>query len=204
MYLTWLADARLYEMLARIDADLAETARTAGCRALRRVLHSALVPAQAPRRPRRDAGGLRPPPQLLLRRRGLPKRRTPPSVRFLGRKVYLGAVVVLATALRHGPTPHARGPACASSSGSTPGRSRGGGSGGARPSPRAAWWQAMRGRFAPPVPTRCAAGLAVASALPATARTPLVALLRFVAPTTTASDGAGLFEGRRRPAEDAR
>ena len=33
------------------------------------------------------------------------KRLTPPSVRFLGRKVYLGAVVVLPTALRHGTTP---------------------------------------------------------------------------------------------------
>jgi hypothetical protein len=33
------------------------------------------------------------------------KRLTPPSVRFLGRKVYLGAVVVLAAVLRQGPTP---------------------------------------------------------------------------------------------------
>lgn len=32
-------------------------------------------------------------------------RHTAPSVRYLGRKVYLGAVVVLATALQHGPTP---------------------------------------------------------------------------------------------------
>ena len=30
---------------------------------------------------------------------------TPPSLRFLGRKVYVGAVVVLVAALRHGPTP---------------------------------------------------------------------------------------------------
>lgn len=30
---------------------------------------------------------------------------TPPSVRFLGRKVYLGAVVVLIAAMRQGPTP---------------------------------------------------------------------------------------------------
>ena len=30
---------------------------------------------------------------------------TPPSLRFLGRKVYLGAVVALVTAMRHGPTP---------------------------------------------------------------------------------------------------
>jgi hypothetical protein len=30
---------------------------------------------------------------------------TPPSVRFLGRKVYLGAMVVLVSAMRHGATP---------------------------------------------------------------------------------------------------
>jgi hypothetical protein len=30
---------------------------------------------------------------------------TPPSVRFLGRKIYLGAVVVLISAMRQGPTP---------------------------------------------------------------------------------------------------
>ena len=30
----------------------------------------------------------------------------PPSVRFLGRKVYLGAVVILISAMRQGPTPH--------------------------------------------------------------------------------------------------
>jgi hypothetical protein len=29
---------------------------------------------------------------------------TPPSVRFLGRKVYLGAVVILISAMRQGPT----------------------------------------------------------------------------------------------------
>lgn len=33
------------------------------------------------------------------------KRHTPPSVRFLGRKVYFGAVVVLVSAMRHGATP---------------------------------------------------------------------------------------------------
>jgi hypothetical protein len=30
---------------------------------------------------------------------------TPPSVRFLGRKVYLGAVVILVAAMRQGPSP---------------------------------------------------------------------------------------------------
>ena len=33
------------------------------------------------------------------------KRSTPPSTRFLGRRLYLGAVVVLATALQQGVTP---------------------------------------------------------------------------------------------------
>ncbi len=33
------------------------------------------------------------------------KRATPPSVRFLGRKIYLGTFVVLIGGMRHGPTP---------------------------------------------------------------------------------------------------
>jgi hypothetical protein len=36
---------------------------------------------------------------------GCRKRLTPPSVRFLGRKVYLGAVVILVAAMRQGPSP---------------------------------------------------------------------------------------------------
>ena len=38
-------------------------------------------------------------------RDGCRKRVTPPSVRFLGPKVYLGAVVVLVAAMRQGPSP---------------------------------------------------------------------------------------------------
>ena len=38
-------------------------------------------------------------------RDGCRKRATPPSVRFLGRKVYLAVVVILVSAMRHGPTP---------------------------------------------------------------------------------------------------
>ncbi|MCA1788917.1 MAG: hypothetical protein LC667_03375 [Thioalkalivibrio sp.] len=38
-------------------------------------------------------------------REGCRKRLTPPSVRFLGRKVYLHAVVILVAAMRQGPTP---------------------------------------------------------------------------------------------------
>jgi len=38
-------------------------------------------------------------------RDGCRKRMTPPSARFLGRKVYLGAVVILISAMRQGPMP---------------------------------------------------------------------------------------------------
>ena len=38
-------------------------------------------------------------------RDGCRKRATPPSVRFLGRKVYLAAIVILVSAMRQGPTP---------------------------------------------------------------------------------------------------
>lgn len=95
-----LSDA-FYHMLDRIDDDLASIAQAGCC-----PCDGRLDRADYPRKPR---GG--PSTFGCDRRRsfccavdGCRKRTTPPSVRFLGRKVYFGAVVVLATALRHGPT----------------------------------------------------------------------------------------------------
>ncbi len=95
-----LVDDRFYHVLANIDLDLAEAARREGC-ACSGVLHS----ARYPRKPR----GLPDDHQGDNRRASFccatcRKRTTPASVRFLGRRVYLGAVVVLATALQHGPS----------------------------------------------------------------------------------------------------
>lgn len=89
-------------LLPRIDDDLAAKARAAGCA----FCGGRLDVADYPRMPRgEDLGG------DYDRRRsfccaveGCRKRCTPPSVRFLGRKVYLGAVIVLATVLLHGPS----------------------------------------------------------------------------------------------------
>jgi hypothetical protein len=197
-----MADARLYEMLTRIDDDLAETARRAGCAVCHGVLHS----ARFPRKPRGGPAAL---PAEYDRRQsfccaveGCRTRRTPPSVRFLGRKVYLGAVVVLATALRHGPT-RTRAACLRELLGvdaRTLARWRQWWRDSFAESP---WWMAMRGRFAPPVLT-AALPDSLLRRFTGDSWEPLVALLRFVAPTTTASDGAGLFEGRGRPAEDAR
>ena len=44
-------------------------------------------------------------PNFCCDRDGCRKRTTPPSVRFLGRKVYLGAIVILISAMRQGPSP---------------------------------------------------------------------------------------------------
>jgi hypothetical protein len=200
--LTWLADARLYEGLTRIDAHLAETTRQAGGRVCGEGLHRARVP----RTPR---GGPAVLPADDDRRHSFccavddcRKRRTPPAGRLLGRTVSLGAVVVLATALRHGPTrPRA---AYLRELLGVDARTRARGRPWWRgPLAESPWWTARRGRCGPPVPTTAWPD-SLLRRFAGDGSAPLVALLRFGAPTTTATDGAGLFEGRRRPAEDAR
>jgi len=90
-------------LLPRIDADLAAKARVAGCPEC----GGRLDVANYPRKPRGadglgDGYDLR--ASFCCAVDGCRRRSTPPSVRFLGRKVYLGAVVVLASALARGPT----------------------------------------------------------------------------------------------------
>ena len=104
MYQNLPRDASFWRFLFSIDQDLAESARKESCRCGGR-LHR----ANYPRKPRGGPGDL--PDEYGYRlsfccdREGCRKRVTPPSVRFLGRKVYLGAVVVLVAAMRQGPSP---------------------------------------------------------------------------------------------------
>jgi hypothetical protein len=100
-----LNDARLPGALLKFDEDLAAEARAAGCSECGGRLDSAAYP----RKPR---GALIALPDAYSTRfsfccavSGCRVRHTPPSVRFLGRRVYLGAVVVLATAMQQGVTP---------------------------------------------------------------------------------------------------
>ena len=96
--------ASFWRLLFNIDRDLAARARQQGCPCGGR-----LDCAHFPRKP--QGGGRDFPKEYGYRlsfccaREGCRKRVTPPSARFLGRKVYLGAVVVLVAALREGPTP---------------------------------------------------------------------------------------------------
>jgi len=95
-----LADQQVYRLLEKVDGDLVAEAREPGC------VHcqGRLDRSDYARKPR---GG----PQWEVRfslccaREGCRKRNTPPSVRFLGRRVYAGLVVVLVSAMTHGLKP---------------------------------------------------------------------------------------------------
>jgi hypothetical protein len=96
--------ARFWSFLLAIDEDLAETTRKKGCPCGGR-LHS----AHYLRKPRGTPVQLPEPERIrhsfCCDRDGCRKRVTPPSVRFLGRKVYLAAVIIVISAMRQGPTP---------------------------------------------------------------------------------------------------
>ncbi len=104
MYHNLLVDATFWAFLFQIDQELAEASRAAHCPACGCRLHRADYPRK-PRGPRNLPEEYRYRLSFCCSRDGCRKRVTPPSVRFLGRKVYLGAVVVLVSAMRHGPTP---------------------------------------------------------------------------------------------------
>ena len=103
----YLKQASLYPLLDRVDRDLAAQVQAAGCPKC----DGRLDVANYPRKPRGvDAfvvlcGAFSVRYSLCCARDGCRCRATPPSVRFLGRKVYLAVVVMLITALRQGPTP---------------------------------------------------------------------------------------------------
>jgi hypothetical protein len=100
----FLSNPTFLLLLLTIDRDLAEKVRFQGCPCGGR-LHT----ANYPRKPR--GGPSCPEPGFSLRLSfccdvdGCRCRSTPPSVRFLGRRVYLGVMVVLMTAMRQGPSP---------------------------------------------------------------------------------------------------
>jgi len=99
-----LRDTRFFELLHALDRDLADQTRIRGCPCGGR-LHQ----AHYPRKPRGGPADLSPDRErrfsFCCGRDGCRRRRTPPSLRFLGRRVYFGVVVVLVTAMAHGTTP---------------------------------------------------------------------------------------------------
>ena len=103
MYSALLADATFHELKLAFDKDTADTAREAKCRHCGGARHF----GNFMRKPR---GGPRLGPEHNLRFSlccavdGCRARETPPSLRFLGRQVYLSVVVVLISMMNHGIT----------------------------------------------------------------------------------------------------
>jgi hypothetical protein len=104
MYHKLLFDATFWAFLFEVDQKLAEDVRAEKCPSCGCHLHGANYPRK-PRGPRNLPEEYRYRLSFCCARDGCRKRVTPPSVRFLGRKVYLGAVVILVSAMRQGPTP---------------------------------------------------------------------------------------------------
>jgi hypothetical protein len=104
LYSALPANATFHDLLLACDHDLADQARRQRCQVCGSAVHS----DNYPRKPR---GRLRKLPaehdlrlSLCCARHGCRKRKTPPSLRFLGRKVYLAATIILISILREGAT----------------------------------------------------------------------------------------------------
>jgi hypothetical protein len=98
-----LADPQLQLLQEKVDSDLAEQCRREGCLHCRGKLHW----ASYDRKPRGGPEGWEERASFCCAKDGCRKRHTPPSVRFLGRKVYVGTVVILVSAMLHGLNPGA-------------------------------------------------------------------------------------------------
>jgi len=96
-----LKDKLLCKLLEKADDDLAEQVKEGGCEHCgEEKLHRGDYKRQPLGKPGWDRRR-----SFNCARDGCRKRKTPPSVRFMGRKVYSGVVVVLVSAMMHGLKP---------------------------------------------------------------------------------------------------
>lgn len=102
MYQTLLADPKFHERILDFDRDRADACRAAGCPDCGGALHA----ANYLRKPRGWLIALGEEHDLRFSFccavDGCRDRATPPSLRFLGRKVYLATIVTLISAMRNG------------------------------------------------------------------------------------------------------
>lgn len=185
-----LRDRTFYETLAQFDEDLATEVRARGCPCGGR-LHK----ADYPRKPRGGPADLGPAydrrHSFCCDRDGCRQRATPASLRFLGRRVYLGVVVVLVSVMAHGLT----------AARLTRLRDELGGSLSIRTIARwRAWWRQVfsrspfwkqtRGRFASPLDRARLPASLLARFQGKTLGIRLRRLLRFLAPLTVSQAGS--------------
>lgn len=103
-----LGNPKFFSLLFIFDGELARMAKERRCQ----ICGSALHAANFSRKPRGGPADLA--EELELRfslccsKEGCRKRLTPASLRFPGRSVYFGAVIVLVSAMMHGASPRRR------------------------------------------------------------------------------------------------
>ena len=182
----FLNDSRFYQFLFCIDQERANEAQLEGCAHCGGKLHVACYP----RKPRGIRCALDESYERRLSfccaRDGCRRRCTPPSVRFLGRKAYLGVIVILVCALEQGLSPNRRKHLIEQLD--------------LWPQTLARWrrwwrqtfavsrcWQAARGHFVPPVAVGQLPGALLGRLSGVDLRHRLCLLLRLLAPVTTTS-----------------
>jgi len=185
-----LRDRTFYATLARFDQDLAAEVQARGC-----PCGGHLHKAAYPRKPRGGPADLGPAydrrHSFCCDREGCRRRATPASLRFLGRRVYLGAVLVMVSIMAHGLTgqrlTRLRDTLGGSLSVRTIGRWR---TWWRDAFPRSPFWRQARGRFAPPVDRRRLPAALLARFQAPTLGVRLRLLLAFLAPLTVPGAGS--------------
>lgn len=189
----FLNDSRFYDFLTAVDESIADQVRANGC-CCGGVLHS----ARYPRKPRGLRSALDPSYEWRLSfccaQDGCRRRCTPPSVRFLGRKVYLGVIVVLISAMNQGLCPKRRHHLIDTLD--------------LPPQTLARWrrwwretfatsrcWRATRSGFIPSIGSTELPGELLGRLTGADLQSRLVQLMRLIAPITTGSWSGQLREG---------
>lgn len=187
-------DASFYRSMFQLDQTIGADVQAAGCRHCGGRLHV----ADYPRKPRGVRSALDESYQSRLSfccaTDGCRRRTTPPSVRFLGRKVYLGVIVILVTALTHGLAPRHRRALIDQLD--------------LWPQTLARWqrwwreqvpatrcWQALRCRFVPPIAVRALPGALLGRLTGSDLAMRVRQLLVLITPLTTASGSSSLPVG---------
>ena len=105
-YQCYLAKPSIYELLEKCDDELAQKCQAGGClKCEEGKLHRSDYRRKPRGGPEEGKEVERWRDSFCCDQDGCRKRHTPPSVRFLGRKVYWGVVVVLMAAMQHGVKP---------------------------------------------------------------------------------------------------
>jgi hypothetical protein len=188
-----LRDSRFFVLLLNFDRDLAEEVRSRGCPHCGAALHW----GRYVRKPRGAPAGL--PPDYDLREslccsaEGCRKRVLPPSLRFFGRRVYLGPVFVLVSAMIGGISERRTAALreVVGVSTRTLGRWRRWWRG---EFPQSDFWQSRRARFARPVDVSCLPQSLLERFGRAGSRRCAFAALRFLAPVTVTAGSSLLME----------